>query len=86
MRYVESAVMRFDGGEHLTITPHLKMATVADDITLQFRTRHSHGALLHTRSKDRRSGLEFFIFLAKLYIQITLLATEHVSLFTFVCL
>ena len=75
----ESLVVRFDGSQHFTITPRAKVATVADDITLQFRTRHSHGALLNTRSKDRKSGLDIFLYLGKLYIQITIAGTEHVS-------
>lgn len=71
--------MRFDGKQHFTINPRVKVTTVTEEITLQFRTRHSHGALLNTSSKDRRSGLEIFLYVGKLYIQITLAGIEHVS-------
>lgn len=71
--------MRFDGKQHLTITPRTRISTITDQLTVQFRTKLSHGAVVNTRSKDRQSGLDIFMYMGKLYIRITLKATEHVS-------
>lgn len=79
MYIVASAVLRFAEGQHFTVKPRIKLSTVADDIHFQFRTRHAHGALLNTRSHLRRTGLDIFLYLGKLYVQVTLAGTEHVS-------
>ena len=78
--FIESAVMRFDGKQHLTVTPRVTMSTLSESLSVQFRTKHSHGAVVNTRSKDRKSGIDVFMYMGKLYIQITLKATEHVRI------
>ena len=72
--------MRFDGKQHLTVTPRVTMSTLSESLSVQFRTKHSHGAVVNTRSKDRKSGIDVFMYMGKLYIQITLKATEHVRI------
>ena len=78
--FIESTVMRFDGKQHLTVTPRVTMSTLSESLSVQFRTKHSHGAVVNTRSKDRKSGIDVFMYMGKLYIQITLEATEHVRI------
>ena len=78
--FIESTVMRFDGKQHLTVTPRVTMSTLSESLSVQFRTKHSHGAVVNTRSKDRKSGIDVFMYMGKLYIQITLKATEHVRI------
>lgn len=69
---------RFDGDQHFTMTPRAKLKTLAEKIAIRFRTYHSHGAILSTRSKDRQSGVEIFLYAGKLYVKVTLRGIEHV--------
>ncbi|XP_067939175.1 neurexin-1-like isoform X2 [Watersipora subatra] len=74
----ESPVIRFNGQQQVKVKPQVKWVTLAEDILLQFRTGHAHGALLNSRNVNRRSGLDMFLHLGRLYIRIALAGIEHV--------
>ncbi|KAF6036830.1 Nrx-1 [Bugula neritina] len=74
----ESVILRFNGRDHFTVTPRNRILSIVEEVSLHFRTRHSSGALLSTRSKDGKTSLEIFLSYGKLFIRIQLLNAVHV--------
>ena len=64
--------MKFDGAQYVLVTLPEESLTEAEDISLRFRTVHSHGILVLTSSDKSKDRLEIYLEHGAIKLTITL--------------
>lgn len=68
--------MQFDGNQHFTVVNPKEKTTLAEEITLRFKTSFSYGHLLVTEGGD--SLVQIYLKSGRLIVEYTLSSTVEV--------